>query len=282
MASKKQDLNYWDAVALEAEKEHLPVVKWRRVARNWLAHYVENKARDFILGTVENHVKPRKNAQILDVGCGIGKWVKIFAERGFAVTGIDASPWMIRAAKNRIGKSFGDKVRLVVMDASKLDLPNNFYDLVNCITVLQHVFDDAKWKKAISEMVRVAKSSGFILIYEAAPTFILKKCTAHVCFRSMKDYIREFEKCGARLAYWRATDLSFPVTFIGLRTYASSFSKKVYYYLSDKPFSVSPHLLSLFSRVAATIAKPVDYKFSETPLGLLSAGKILLFKKYER
>jgi ubiquinone/menaquinone biosynthesis C-methylase UbiE len=282
LVSKEQGVSYWDAVALEAEKERVPVIKWRRVARNWLAHYVENKARDFILSTVESHVKLGKNAQILDVGCGIGKWVKIFAEKGFAVTGIDASSWMIRAAKNRVGKSFGDKVRLIVMDASKLDLPNNFYDLVNCVTVLQHVFDDAKWKKAISEMVRVVKPSGFVLIYEAAPTFILKKCTAHVYFRSMKEYVREFEKFGARLAYWRATDLSFPVTFIGLRTYASSFSKKVYYYLSDKPFSVSPHLLSLFSKVAATFAKPVDYKFSETPLGLFSTGKILLFKKYKQ
>ncbi|MEM3698005.1 MAG: class I SAM-dependent methyltransferase [Candidatus Bathyarchaeia archaeon] len=282
MASEGQDLNHWDAVALEAEKEHLPVVKWRVAARNWLAHYVENKARDFILSVVESHVKLGRNAQILDVGCGIGKWVKIFAERGFTVTGIDASPWMIRVAKSRVGKSFGDRVRLAVMDASKLDLPNDFYDLVSCVTVLQHVFDDAKWKKAISEMIRVAKPSSSILIYEAAPTFILKKCTAHVRFRSMKEYVREFEKFGARLTYWRATDLSFPVTFIGLRTYASSFSQKVYYYLSDKPFSISPHLLSLFSRVAATIAKPVDYKFSETPLGLLSAGKILLFKKCER
>jgi len=148
LASKEQGASYWDAVALEAEKERLPVIKWRRVARNWLAHYVENKARDFILNTVESHVKLGKNAQILDVGCGIGKWVKLFAEKGFAVTGIDASSWMIRAAKNRVGKSFGDKVRLIVMDASKLDLPNNFYDLVNCVTVLQHVFDDAKMEES--------------------------------------------------------------------------------------------------------------------------------------
>lgn len=279
MASKEEEMGYWDAVALEVEKESWAVVRWRVAALNWLAHYVDNKARDFILDTIESNVELAKNAQILDVGCGIGKWVKLFAEKGFSVTGIDASPWMIRVAKSRIGKIFRDKVKLYVMDASKLDLPSDFYAFVNCVTVLQHIFDEQKWERAICEMVRVTKPFGHILIYEAAPIVVLKRRTFHMCFRAMKEYIRTFEKFGARLVYWRATDLSFPITFIGLRNYASSFGARAYYYFADKPYAMSPRFLSLSSRIAAILAKPVDYKLSETPLGLLSTGKILLFKK---
>lgn len=279
MSSKEQEMGYWDAIALKAEKENLAVAKWRKAARNWLAHYVENKARDFILDTIETYVKLKENAQLLDVGCGIGKWVKLFAEKGFSVVGIDASPWMIRVAKSRVGKIFRDKVKLYVMDVSKLDLPSDCFSFVNCVTVLQHIFDEKRWEKAICEMVRVTKPSGHILIYEAAPILALKKRTTHMCFRSMKEYIRTFEKFSSRLIYWRATDLSFPITFIGLKDYASSFGAKAYYYIADNPYSMSPHFLSFLSRAAAIFAKPVDYKLSETPLRLLSTGKILLFKK---
>lgn len=282
MAVQKQDeINYWDSVALEAEKEELVarIDKWRRAARNWLAHYSDSKARDFTLQTIDDHVKLKSDSQILDVGCGVGKWVNLFAERGFATTGIDSSPWMIRVAKKRARKDVRKLVKFYVMNITKLDLPSNFYDMVNCVTVLQHIFNDENWKNAVHEMVRITKPLGYVLIFEAAPSFIFKKRTRHLRFRTMKEYISEFGKADAHLAYWRATDLSFPITFIGLQKYAASFSKKVYYYFAGELPLFSPHFLSSLSRFAVALAKPIDYKLANTPLGFLSVGKILLFRK---
>jgi len=99
---EKEAIDYWNRLALEAEKEenvNIRVDKWRGVARNWLAHYSEHKARDFVLQTIKNYVKLKNGSRILDVGCGPGKWVNLFAERGFTTVGIDSSPWMIRVAK---------------------------------------------------------------------------------------------------------------------------------------------------------------------------------------
>lgn len=282
MAVKEQnELDYWDRLAFEATKEkeaNVRIDKWRNAARNWLAHYSENKARNFVLQTIENYVKPRGDIRILDVGCGPGKWVNLFAERGFSTVGIDSSPWMIRLAKRMVRKDLKGLVKFYVMDAADLNLPNDSYDLVSCITVLQHIFNDKRWRKAIHEIVRVTKPLGYILIFDAAPSFTLKKRTRHLRFRTMKEYVRAFSKAGAYLTYWRATDLSFPVTFLGLRKYAASFERKVYYFFAGGlPFF--SNFLSLLSRIAVILAKPIDHKLGGTPLSFLSIGKILLFIK---
>ena len=274
---------YWDVVAFETEREELEIRlnKWKKAARNWLAHYAEKKTYDFISQTFQKYVTIRENAEILDVGCGPGKWVNFFAERGFKVTGVDISPWMIRLAKKRLKNGFKTRVKFFVMDVAKLDLPDNFYDMVNCVTVLQHIFDDKKVRRAIHEMVRVAKPLGYILLFEAAPSFHFKNKTPHVHYISMKTYIREFAKAGAQLIYWRATDLSFPITFFGLRKYAATFSKKAYYFLASRP-SFSPNFLSFLSKILVLLAKPLDYGLADSPLGFLSIGKILLFRKVKK
>jgi len=277
---KPEEINYWDAVASAAEKEEkfTGADKWRKAATNWLACYTERKARDFIVQTIENHANLRYGASVLDVGCGPGKWVNLFAEHGFSVTGVDASPWMIRLAKKRMKECLEEHVNFYVMNVAKLTLPRNAYDLVNCVTVLQHIFSDEDWRNAVHGMVNVAKPLGRILIFEAVPSFILKKRTRHLCFRSMREYVSEFRKAGAQLEYWKATDLSFPITYLGLRKYAASFSRKVYYF-ADGFSSLSLGFLSFLSRIMVSLARPLDYELARTPLSFLSAGKILLFRK---
>lgn len=282
MAVKTQnETSYWDSLAAEVEKEKAVVrtEKWRKAAKNWLAYYAENKAREFIIGTLITHVRLNGDAQILDVGCGPGKWTKLFVEKGFATTGIDSSPRMIKLAKQNISSNHKRMAKFHVMNLAKLEFSSDFYDLVNCVTVLQHIFNDEEWKKAVYEIVRVTKPSGHVLIFEAAPSFILEKQTRYLRFRTMKEYINEFEEAGSRFIHWRATDLSFPITFIGLRKYAASFEEKAYDFASGESSLISPSFLSLLSRIASILAKPVDYKLAETPLSFLSFGKILLFRK---
>lgn len=204
--------------------------------------------------------------------------MRFFANKGFEVTGIDFSPSMIRLAERRKDKC-KKFVKFQVMDVTNLNLPSNFYDLVNCVTVLQHILNDKDQTRAVQEMVRVTKPSGYILIYEAAPIFILKKRSPRLRFRTMKEYISMFEKAGAHLTYWRAADLSFPITFLFLRRYSLSFSRKAYYYSADEHPLLPPNLRSFLSRIVAITVRPIDYKIAKTPLGLLSIHKILLFRK---
>ncbi len=271
--------DYWSSVALEAKdfERTLRLERWKTAARNWLAEYADKRAKDFIMNVLNNIVRLEESAEILDVGCGPGKWSIIFARRYRSVTAIDISSRMILLAKENAEKENLANIIFHVMNASKLNLPDRTYDLVNCVTVLQHILNDSNWRMAIQEMVRVTKNGGYILLFEIAPNFVIKKCTPTLFIRTMRQYTNEFEKAGACLIYWRAVDLSLPITFFGLRNYAVSFNKKVYYFMSGR--MLSSEFLSFLSWVAALLAKSIDYRLAETPLGFLSFGRVMLFQK---
>lgn len=85
----------------------------------------------------------------LDVGCGTGAYCTMLKEKGFIVTGVDYSENMIKRAK----KNDPDNI-YYVMDASDLKFPDESFDLVLCIGILQCV---RSHEKVISELKRVAK-----------------------------------------------------------------------------------------------------------------------------
>lgn len=64
-----------------------------------------------------------RQAEILDLGCGPGRDAKIFAELGFAVTGIDLSPKMIELAKETVANA-----KFQVMDFSRMEFSKNHFD----------------------------------------------------------------------------------------------------------------------------------------------------------
>lgn len=277
----KEELEeYWNHVALEAEDfgKTLRVHKWKRAARNWLADYADRRAHDFVSGIVDEIIRIKRSARVLDVGCGPGKWTILFAKRCSSTTAIDISPNMIVLAKENAKRHNLKNIDFHIMNAATLSLPDGAYDLVNCVTVLQHIFNDDDWEKAVHEMVRVAKIGGFILLFETAPNYAIRKRTRHVSVRTMQQYVREFERAGAFLVYWRAADLSLPITFFGLKNYAASFNKKVYYFMSKRRL-LPVSFLSFVSWVAARLAGLIDYRLAETPLSYLSTGRILLFRR---
>ncbi|MEM3622988.1 MAG: class I SAM-dependent methyltransferase [Candidatus Bathyarchaeia archaeon] len=272
--------NYWDYVALEAKdfEKWRRLEKWRKVARNWLVDYADKRAYDFVLKVLDDVIKMDKSAKILDVGCGPGKWSRFFAKKFDSVTAIDLSSKMVRLAEENARKRSVYNVDFCVMDVSKLNFSDEAYDFVNCVTVLQHMHDDECWRMAIREIVRVTKSGGYMLLFETAPNLAVIKRTRHLKIRTMQQYIEEFKNAGASLVYWRAVDLSLPITIFGLRAYAASFNKRVYYFISKNKW-IPAGLLSFLSWAAALLAEFIDYRLAETPLSFLSFGRILLFKK---
>lgn len=271
---------YWNYVALEARnvEQWRRLEKWRKIARNWLADYADKRAYDFVLKVLDYVIRLDKSAKILDVGCGPGKWSMLLAKRFGSVTAVDVSPEMVLLAKENARKNGVFNVDFHAMDVSKLNFPSGVYDFVNCITVLQHIFDDECWRMAIHEMVRVTRTGGHVLLFETAPSIAVIKRTRHLKIRTMRRHIDEFKRAGASLVYWRAVDLSLPITILGLRAYAASFNRRVYYFISKSKW-VPIGLLSFLSWVAALLARVIDYHLAETPLSLLSFGRILLFKK---
>jgi len=74
------------------------------------------------------------NGNVLDVGCGGGRDVKYFAEKGFKVTGIDLSSVMIDYAKKLVPDA-----EFHVMDVTNIKLPEDNYDAIWAQAVLLHL-----------------------------------------------------------------------------------------------------------------------------------------------
>src|SRR6266571_2789140 len=81
------------------------------------------------------------DTQVLDVGCGVGRWSRRLARRGADVTGVDLSPTMLAEASRRARKEgIGARCRFLQADVTGLDLQQRF-PLVLAVTVLQHIVD---------------------------------------------------------------------------------------------------------------------------------------------
>ncbi|HUS60084.1 MAG TPA: class I SAM-dependent methyltransferase [Nevskiaceae bacterium] len=101
-----------------------------------------------------------KGQKLLDVGCGRGIFLdRLTAEFGIKAFGIDIAKEVIGEAK----KKSAFKLDLRVADACSLPFSDGFFDVVISLDTLEHI--RGKQARAVSEMVRVLKKGGKMLIY---------------------------------------------------------------------------------------------------------------------
>ncbi len=96
----------------------------------------------------------KQGGQLLDIGCGEGVYSRLFADKGFAVTGIDVSPTAIVWAKEKSGGMQHIKQFLQRdMSQANTELPLNNFDVaidgqcLHCINGKdRNVFLNNVWK----------------------------------------------------------------------------------------------------------------------------------------
>jgi len=98
--------------------------------------------------------------RVLEVGVGTGLNLPLYP-RDCDVTGVDISEEMLRKADERVRTYGMTNTRLMVMDGSKLDFPDNSFDRVIATYVISAVPDPVK---TLLEMRRVCKPSGTLVI----------------------------------------------------------------------------------------------------------------------
>lgn len=76
---------------------------------------------------------PRPGERILDIGCGSGNHLLVFSKLGLNVSGIDASPYMIQKAKDRLGQCCALKTG----NAESLPFEDNVFDMAVFINSLE-------------------------------------------------------------------------------------------------------------------------------------------------
>lgn len=152
-------------------------------------------------------LRPRPGQAVLDVGCGVGRWSRLLAQRGALVTGIDLSTTMIEEARRRAQQDgLADRCRLEVIDIADLNL-NERFSLILGVTVLQHVLDEGRLESAVHAIAAHVEDGGRIVLLEAAPTVATHSCdTAIFQARTSGDYLDLFTRCGLRLIAVQGVD----------------------------------------------------------------------------
>jgi len=96
--------------------------------------------------------------KVLDLGCGTGRLYEIFKDKNIDYTGIDFSENLIKIAKEKYGDRF------IVGDILSLPFPDKNFDSIWSIAVLHHIPSDELRKRVLTEIKRILKPSGRVII----------------------------------------------------------------------------------------------------------------------
>lgn len=169
-----------------------------------------------------NWIKNRKQIlSLLDIGCGIGRTTKDFAENlpeGFII-GLEASPLMIDRAKNIVQykkkfeldlsfygwgrkkiKGYGLQ-NVFFIQGNSLELPfsDETFDCVANIYLVNRIKNPYK---SLAESIRVIKKRGFLIFADPLDwlpeNFNTEKMIGHIYFNSRDQILNELRKYGLK------------------------------------------------------------------------------------
>jgi SAM-dependent methyltransferase len=112
--------------------------------------------------TLIDLIAPKPGEAILDIGCGAGSLDRLLAQRVGGVnpiTAIDVNPFWLREAEALAAEDgVGSMIRFLPGNAEAVPFPDNSFDAVFSVTVLEECDAD----RAIAEMTRVVRPGGRI------------------------------------------------------------------------------------------------------------------------
>lgn len=123
--------------------------------RKYESKYEKERIR-LITGLIPPPNSDKKRA--LDVGSSIGILTKIASSKGYISFGIDVDEEKTKLAQRLNGKR---RVEFKVGTAYDLNYPDNFFDLVLCLEVIEHLSNPGR---ALDEIYRCIKPNGCLII----------------------------------------------------------------------------------------------------------------------
>lgn len=120
---------------------------------------VRKECAAIVAWLVDRGVLP--GTEILDAGCGTGRYAIELARRGYIVRGVDLSPELIDVATGAIRDSIGS-VSFGVADISHL--PSSRYTAILCRGVLNDIIDDAGRDAVFTAFAESLQSNGVLIL----------------------------------------------------------------------------------------------------------------------
>jgi SAM-dependent methyltransferase len=134
-----------------------------------------NVKRDHILRLAKAHFAELTELDVLDLGCGVGVYHPELNGRFRELHGLDISEQSIRIASEK-----HPWVRYETYDGIQLPYKSDRFSIVFAVCVMHHV-PPMQWGLVMTELYRVIKPNGLLLIFEHNPynpvtQYIVKNC----------------------------------------------------------------------------------------------------------
>lgn len=183
--------------------------------KQWVGDYYTDESSRFYEAAFDHiatRLASREKSTFLDAGCGDGSHTIRLARRGFPVVALDFSPYVLtRAGDNVASHNLGHMVRFEQGSLLQLPFSDGAFELVLCWGVLMHI---PEVETAISELARVVKLNGFLIISEVNMWSIertLMRSVRRALGRTLIRRLRGREPADLRVRpagaeYWYQTD----------------------------------------------------------------------------
>jgi SAM-dependent methyltransferase len=103
------------------------------------------------------------NASVLDVGCGAGSWVELFSQNYETVVGVERSPVMVEAARERVAHL--PNAQIIEGDV-RTDLPPGTFDLIFLGGMCMYL-NDGDLVALVGELKQRLAKGGIVILRES-------------------------------------------------------------------------------------------------------------------
>ncbi len=246
---------------MDAAKVGAPPPKWIALGH---PSYVWRFGQDRRLGLVLKHVDLRRK-RILDVGCGIGAYLRKFKNFSDEVYGVDIDP-------ERVAQARLTTATVMVAPAEALPFPDGFFEVVFLHEVIEHVDDD---RLAVAEAVRVTAPGGHVVVYAPNRLYLFETHGIYLGKRFVYKLVPFVNYLPDRLRR---------IFCPHVRAYTGS---KIEHLFDGLPVQLAAHTyvypgfdnIAARSRRLAGVLRRLLYYLEETPLRMFGLSHFLVVKR---
>ena len=125
-------------------------------------HIIEHYLRRRASYVLRHAAAPGQSA--LDVGAGTGLLAERLSDLGLGVVALDPFPQMLGQLRHR-----RPDIETVVAHGDDIPFADDVFDLTYSVAVMHHIAEPSQVRRTLSEMVRVTRPGGRILVWDHNP-----------------------------------------------------------------------------------------------------------------
>jgi len=235
---------------------------------NRFTDFAHRQGMKYAFRVLEGESVSLRNRSVLDLGCGRGRWLKEYAARGARVTGVDISQEVISMLAGELPEH-----HFIAADIAELTLPDKSFDLINAVTVLQHM-PQAQQKIVLSKAWRWLKPGGRLVLLENTFAFDDPRVFPH----RTEEWIAMVEANGFECSHrWGS---NFEVLLRSARSVSQRLRGNNPRRGVPREHAPKSRLKSALGAALAIVSFPVEWACHRVPIAQ-SSHSVMMFRKNE-